>query len=167
MSCASACAGGGAASREATSGARRAANYGPWKGTLYVTSAGNSALDRDKAADLLVLPADIDRMVSVSVTAPIGWATDPLNTFLENLASYSNDGRSAIDVSAPGGDLVYPEDELCTARTSMAAPHASGVAALILSEDCSLEGSVSRLAQEHYRRDPRRRYPPRATMAAT
>ena len=138
---------------------QRITNYGTWKGTLYVTSAGNSGLDRDKTADLWVTPADIRRVVSVSATAPIGWATDPQNIFLENLASYSNYGRSAIDVSAPGGDFVYPGDEFCTisivtvpcwvfdlvfstgngtwywsAGTSMAAPHASGVAALILSE---------------------------------
>ncbi len=156
---------------------QRVTNYGTWKGTLYVTSAGNSAYDRDKTADLLVLRADIHRMVSVSATAPIGWATDPLNTFLENLASNSNYGRSAIDVSAPGGDFVYPGAENCTvagllrpcwvfdlvfgtgnegwywsAGTSMAAPHASGVVALILSETPSLKGNPARLEQELYRR---------------
>ena len=156
---------------------QRITNYGTWKGTLYVTSAGNSGLDRDETADLWVTPADINRMVSVSATGPIGWATDPLNTFLENLASYSNYGRSAIDVSAPGGDFVYPGEEDCTvagllrpcwvfdlvfstgnggwywsAGTSMAAPHVSGVAALILSGNSSLEGNPSRLAQELYRR---------------
>jgi lantibiotic leader peptide-processing serine protease len=155
---------------------QRVTNYGTWKGTLYVTSAGNSGLDRDKTADLLVLPADINRVVSVSATAPVGWAVDP-DTFLENLASYSNYGRSAIDVSAPGGDFVYPGDEDCTvagllrpcwvfdlvfstgnqswywsAGTSMAAPHASGVAALILSENPSLAGNPARLEQELYRR---------------
>jgi lantibiotic leader peptide-processing serine protease len=53
---------------------QRIANYGTHAGTLYVTSAGNSGLDRDTTADLLVLPADINRVVTVSATAPIGWA---------------------------------------------------------------------------------------------
>ena len=77
-----------------------------------------------------------------------------------NLASDSNVGRSGIVVSAPGGDFVYPGNEGCliagllrpcwvfdmvfstgaagayywSVGTSMAAPHAAGVAALILSE---------------------------------
>lgn len=138
----------------------RVTNYAFQRGVTVITSAGNAALDRDKTADLLVLPADMPNVISISATAPIGWATDPGNIFLDNLASYSNYGRSAIDFAAPGGDFVYPGNELCviaglarpcwvfdlvfsagnnswywSAGTSMASPHAAGIAALIISEN--------------------------------
>ena len=142
---------------------QRIANYATWKGSLLISSAGNSGLDLDKTADLVVFPAGLARVVSVSATAPVGWAVDPENADFDRLASYSNYGRSGIDVSAPGGDFFYAfvdPAQPCTVAgltrpcfvfdfvfstgalnswywsvgTSMAAPHASGVAALILSE---------------------------------
>lgn len=131
-----------------------------WKqGAFIVASAGNDAIDRD-TTDYLVLPADSLNVTAISATAPIGWATDPANTFLDNQASYTNFGRSAIDFAAPGGDFVYPGNENCTiasltrpcwvfdlvfstgnnswfwsAGTSMAAPHAAGTAAIIIGKN--------------------------------
>jgi subtilisin family serine protease len=122
-----------------------------------IAPAGNYASDGDHTADFIHLPGDAQGVISISATAPIGWATAPETTFLDNLASYSNFGRSVIDFAAPGGDVQYPGNENCTiagltrpcwvfdlvfstgnngwywsAGTSMAAPHAAGVAALII-----------------------------------
>jgi lantibiotic leader peptide-processing serine protease len=134
-----------------------ATTYAYQKGTTVIASAGNSAIDFDHSADLIHIPSDAPNVISISATAPIGWATDPLNIFLDNLASYSNYGQSVIDFGAPGGDFIYPGNESCvvagllrpcwvfdlvfstgnnswywSAGTSMAAPHASGVAAIII-----------------------------------
>jgi len=135
----------------------RATTYAYQQGTTVISSAGNSGLNSNQTADLVHIPSQSTHVISISATAPIGWATDPLNIDLDNLASYSNYGLSHIAFAAPGGDFVYPGNEACvvaglsrpcwvfdlvfstgnqswywSAGTSMASPHAAGVAALII-----------------------------------
>lgn len=140
----------------------RATTYAYQKGTTIIVSAGNSGIDRDHDGSYFVVPADCSHVISISATAPIGWALDTENTPLDNLASYSNYGQSRISFAAPGGDFSYPGEDSSVvggllrptwvfdmvfapsnrignsnyyswaAGTSMAAPHAAGVAAIII-----------------------------------
>jgi subtilisin family serine protease len=141
----------------------RAVSYAYKRGSLVITSAGNDANNGDKDKNLIHLPSDSPQAISISATAPVGWAKDP-NTSLDVPTSYTNYGRSVINLAAPGGDVWPDVTGVCTvggitnvclafdlvfstgavagglARyywsggTSMATPHVSGVAALIVSK---------------------------------
>ena len=92
----------------------RATTYAFQQGTTVIASAGNEATDYDHNGPVVHMPSDGPNVISIAATAPIGWAKDPGNVFLDNPASYSNYGQSTIDFAAPGGDSVYPGNENCT-----------------------------------------------------
>ena len=136
----------------------KAITYAYQNGTTVIVSAGNAGTDLDGGDRSAVrFNTKMSHAVGISALAPQNWASTGDGPLYP--ASYTNFGTSMVDFSAPGGDVAYPGNEACvvagltrpcwvfdlvfstgngswywSAGTSMAAPHAAGVAALIISE---------------------------------
>jgi subtilisin family serine protease len=146
-------------------------SYASGRGVTIVVSAGNSALDMDHDANSFKAYCSAVAVICVSATAPttglplVGGAYSNLQN-IDNPTLYTNFGRSAVSVAAPGGNALGGINAVpvwsscsgftivtpllaCRSRfwnpttgtgsgsvvgisgTSMASPHAAGVAALI------------------------------------
>lgn len=140
--------------------AERAVNYAFRKGALLVSVAGNDAVDLDQDRDSIRLPCEAANAICVSATGPTSaaglngpWAD------VDAIAPYSAYGRSAVVVAGPGGAGEVGQFRriwvLCTTTatentpapacrthqpvaqgqgTSFAAPHITGLAALLVAQ---------------------------------
>ncbi|MFI9615968.1 S8 family serine peptidase [Streptomyces sp. NPDC052023] len=138
----------------------RAQLYAQKKGTLHLASAGNSNHDLDADAivddsspdDSTPVERTIDPHECFDVPTQLPGIVTVSATGVQNLKSYySSYGKGVVDVAAPGGDRLYqipdtpskngrilstmPNNQYAFLQgTSMASPHAAGVAALLKSE---------------------------------
>ena len=113
-------------------------------GMLFVAAAGNDGLDNDHV-QMPNLPAawDLPNILSVAAIDNTG-----------GLAWFSDYGRTTVDIAAPGDGILssVPAESLhpdpgwaWMSGTSMAAPHVSGTAALVVSAFPSLAADPNAL----------------------
>jgi subtilisin family serine protease len=128
----------------------RAVNFARSRGVTPVAALGNDSFNLSDGhffANFIMVPAEIDGVIGVAATG-----------YFNFKASYSNYGMGKTDVTAPGGDFAVqatsqanplgggsvlgawaqevfgPNAYAFSSGTSMSAPNAAGVAALIISQ---------------------------------
>lgn len=143
----------------------KAVNFAASKGVLVISAAGNNGLDLGQSADITSLPAESGSGLAISATGPIGFALGATNFDNPASYSNYGEGTVFVaatggDFVLPGSDVctVGPVTQFCwvfdlvfstcrgtstpptfsfcwSAGTSMAAPTAAGVAALIVGDN--------------------------------
>jgi lantibiotic leader peptide-processing serine protease len=93
----------------------KATTYAYQRGVTVVVAMGNDAADLDHTANLVELPAMSPHVISVSATAPLGFALGATN--YDRPASYTNFGQSAVSFAGPGGDFALPGNAVCAFQT--------------------------------------------------
>lgn len=111
---------------EKSSTLEEAIDYAKENGVLIVTAAGNDGRDADSSP---VYPGSYSDGNILNVAA---------TTDADKLASFSNYGDSSVDVGAPGEDIASTAmggGYMLMSGTSMAAPYAAGMAAMLRAEN--------------------------------